>query len=650
MLQAYKYLFYCSLLLLTACNRDSGFVPTGSVWLQLTPPELLTPAKPSTILSLTNPSHVAINWKIRITQDHAPWFDLSKTSGRLDKGQTISLNLKLFDDLEPGVYRAELHLKQADQTQTYQVIGLIGESQSNNPQSARLSGRVVTSNELVSVNASGQTAIAAAQHPRFVPGQVLVKYRESASGTTDFRTKRRLQMSQSLQHDYPLRLLEPGLPGQHDVLETDRDVLWLVEQLRRDPRVAIAEPNYLLEPLELPNDPRIKEQWALGTAGLPIAWLLETGSTHPVTVAVIDTGFDLKHPDLQDRFLPGYDFCASSKTSATTQATTCHSDDDPGYSNPNNFHGTHVSGIIAARGNNLSGIAGAAYGTSVRLLPIKIFSDEGNTAPVDAFVKGIRWAVGLDVQGVPRNPNAARIINLSLGGLFKSDLMQDAINEARQQGALVLAATGNDGNGTVRTPAAAEYVLGIGSINADFKRSSFSNYSVKQLYGPGMVDLMLPGGTSNSISILSTVPDGYGFASGTSMATPMAAGIAALILSQNPGLSLEGLEQRLLASTYVDPSFMKPEEYGQGVLRADLALGLPGPGSTVHLILDGPTLRSGTTTLDAYGTSQPFEIDKLEPGNYRLHVLANGSSAQLAKTISLQLSENQNKTLEILLP
>ena len=427
--------------------------------------------------------------------------------------------------------------------------------------------------------------------------------------------------------DYGLHVLKTGLAGQHDLMETTQDVLTIVKQLEQDPRIEYAEPNYLLEALEVPNDPRLSEQWSLPVAGLPVAWSVETGSTHPVTVAVIDTGYDLNHPELKSRFLPGYDFCKKSEVvkvenedGQLESKLICNGavDTNPTYGNPQNFHGTHVAGLIAALGNNNTGIAGAAFGKEIKLLPVKIFDDNGGAATVDTFVNAIRWAVGLEVEGVPLNPNPARIINLSLGGLFESNALQEVVNEAHQRGALVLAAAGNDGEGplgtTIRIPASCDNVLGVGSIDSNFERSSFSNYSAKTLYGPGVVDVMTPGGSSSGGStsdLLSTFPGGYGQLHGTSMATPVAAGIAALILSQSPGLSVVELEKKLLAATYFDTSFMNTTEYGKGVLRADLALGLPGPESNVTLVLSGPSIRIMTTILELSGKTENFSLESL---------------------------------------
>jgi serine protease len=441
-----------------------------------------------------------------------------------------------------------------------------------------------------------------------------------------------------------------------------QDVEAVAAALSRDPRVEYATPNYYLEALELPNDTNISEQWALSVAGLPVGWQVETGSSNPVTVAVLDTGFDLSHEDLAGRFWPGYDFCGKTQEATETPSITCSSfDTDPGFGNTINNHGTHVAGILAATGNNAKGIVGAAYGSNVKLLPVKIFDDSGNAASIDTFAKGIRWAVGLEIAGVPVNEHPARIINLSLGGIFLNKdgsvnqgslrFIQDAVNAASSTGALVIAATGNDnGADYVRTPAAADHVLGVGSVSTALKRSDFSNYSAVKKFGPGGVDLMAPGN-----SILSTIPQNnsgliYGLLSGTSMSTPVISGIAALVLSHEPELSPEALEQRLLAATYFDTSYMTENEYGKGVLRADLVFGLPGPGSNVTVAASSAGMSTLTTTkLDVYGGSSPFTLSNLTGGSYRLVTLANGAGGQLSGLETLDVQDAEQKTANLVI-
>jgi subtilisin family serine protease len=224
--------------------------------------------------------------------------------------------------------------------------------------------------------------------------------------------------------------------------------------------------------------------------------------------------------------------------------------------------------------------------------------------------------------------------------------MQDAVDDADFAGALIVAATGNKSERFVLSPAAANHVIGVASVDGTLRLSGFSNTSEVKRYGPGVVDLVAPGD-----NMLSTVPGGdYGFLSGTSMSTPMVSGIAALLLSREPQLSSDELEQRLLAATYFDGSYMKEAKYGKGVLRADVAFGLPGPGSTVAVAVGSSTQSAlTTTTLDVYGNSSPFTLPNLSAGNYRFIALSNGVGGQLSNSQSITLQDAEQKTLEALI-
>ncbi|MDQ3398283.1 MAG: S8 family serine peptidase, partial [Deinococcota bacterium] len=345
-------------------------------------------------------------------------------------------------------------------------------------------------------------------------------------------------------------------------------------------------------------------------------------------------------------------------------------DADPGFGEPANFHGTHVAGIIGATGNNGLGVAGVVHDASVRLLPVKIFNDSGGGATTSTFVDGIRWAAGLPVTTSDakrvKNPNPARIINLSLGGDISSRAMQEAIDAARAQGATVIAATGNNGFERVLSPAAANGVIGVGSHNQLFGRSCFSNYGTGP-NGPGGVDIVAPGGEGNGTAvscgllgaqrqaILSTVPESsYSFSAGTSMAAPMVAGVAALILSRQPELSAAALEERLLTTGYFDPDAMNAEEYGAGVLRADRALGLPGPGDPVALYALGPegpgegrSEGTGLAVLDLYGGSSPYRVGGLSSGSYTVRAGAHGPGGLYGERSVLVRDDTSQEQLTI---
>src|SRR5699024_4437862 len=147
------------------------------------------------------------------------------------------------------------------------------------------------------------------------------------------------------------------------------------------------------------------------------------------------------------------------------------------------------------------------------------------------------------------------------------------------------------------SPAAAGGVIGVGSSNKSFRRSCFSNYGVGS-FGPGGVDLVAPGGEADGSTVacgiaavdvealMGPIPsDDYRGAVGTSVAAPMVSGAAALILARDPTLGVDALEARLLGSAYFDGSYMDSAGYGAGVLRADRALGLMGPGDVIDVEL-----------------------------------------------------------------
>src|SRR6266581_3528171 len=200
----------------------------------------------------------------------------------------------------------------------------------------------------------------------------------------------------------------------------------MAEQLQIDSAVQYADPARRVLPARVPNDPLFGQQWALSAAAgginAPTAWDLQIGSPG-VTVAVIDTGITA-HPDLAGRVLPGYDFISDpilsndgngrdpdpSDPGDGTSANEC-GDGTP--AEPSFFHGTFVSGLIAANTDNGVGIAGLDW--NARILPVRTLGKCGGT--FDDILDGVLWAAGVPVAGVPPNPNPARVINMSLGGL-----------------------------------------------------------------------------------------------------------------------------------------------------------------------------------------------------------------------------------------
>jgi len=310
-----------------------------------------------------------------------------------------------------------------------------------------------------------------------------------------------------------------------------------IDSISNSPLVEFAEPNFVVHATHIPNDPRWESQWGPQRINCEAAWDINEGSKS-VKVAIVDTGIDYNHEDLAGNYVSGgYDYVN-------------------GDSNPmdDNDHGSHCAGIAAGVMDNDVGIAGVAQ---VEVMAEKVLGSGGSGSSSDVAA-GITHAVG---QG-------ADIISLSLGG-SESSTIKNACDNAYAAGVLLVAASGNDYNDEVGFPAAHASCIAVGSIDNDDTRSDFSNYGDE-------LELVAPGR-----QILSTTRgDDYEYFTGTSMATPHVAGVAALAISRYPSYSNEDIRD-LLTSTAED---LGPdgwdEEYGYGLVDATLGGG-GGLGATV---------------------------------------------------------------------
>jgi subtilisin family serine protease len=327
----------------------------------------------------------------------------------------------------------------------------------------------------------------------------------------------------------------------HRMLEGTR--FWLVgvgdaakarKALAGDPRVAAVELNYVRYALATPNDPLFAtDQQYLLPLRLPSAWDVTRGS-NSVKVAIVDTGVDLDHPDLVNRILPGHDFVNND---AVAQ-------DDEG-------HGTMVAGLAAAETGNGIGIAGAAWNASI--LPVKVLDATGAGYDFDV-ANGIAWAAD----------NGAQVINLSLGGPWSSVTLYDAINYARSNGAVVVAAAGNDGAPVFSYPAAYADVA-VAATDASGDSAWFSNSGY-------WVDLSAPGIDVTSTGLAAGPTDAYAKGSGTSFASPIVAGIVALVRAQHPEWSQAQVVKQILRGWDRGPRGLDPY-YGLGLVDGFAAVG-----------------------------------------------------------------------------
>jgi len=298
------------------------------------------------------------------------------------------------------------------------------------------------------------------------------------------------------------------------------DIEALQEKLQQDPMIAEASPNYLAVITAVPNDPSFAYQYALnntgqvylpqlglsGTSGSDIkaveGWDWTTGSEETI-IAILDTGVESAHEDLKSKIVPGYNFVADNYNTK----------DDNG-------HGTFVASIAAAETDNDTGMAGVCW--LAKIMPIKCVHSNGSASYL-AIAAAIRYAAD----------NGARVINLSLGGLYPSVILEDACKYAFDNGCVIVAAAGNQGAPVLYPAAYDDYCLAVAATDAEDKVQDWSNY------GP-QVDVAAPGSIVFGAFYSLDDPDnykGYGWASGTSFATPYVSGAAALLMSYKPFLS-----------------------------------------------------------------------------------------------------------------
>ncbi len=273
-------------------------------------------------------------------------------------------------------------------------------------------------------------------------------------------------------------------------------------KLKQDKRFRSVEPNYIYRATLTPNDPSLSQQYAWAKVNAFAAWDTTLGSS-ATKIAVIDTGVQRTHPDLDAKIVPGYDW---------VQADTAPDD--------GNGHGTHVAGTAAAETNNGAGGAGTCPNCSI--MPLRVLDNSGSGTLANV-ASAIVYAAD----------NGAKVINMSLGGPGSSTL-QNAVDYAAGKGTFLACAAGNDNTSSTTSsyPGAYPNCFAVASTTSTDARSSFSNYGT-------WVEAAAPGS-----SIYSTwLNSGYNTISGTSMATPHVAGLGGLLASQ--GLTATQIRDRI---------------------------------------------------------------------------------------------------------
>jgi thermitase len=420
-----------------------------------------------------------------------------------------------------------------------------------------------------------------------------------------------------------------------------------LEALGRNPNIEFAERDPVAQALLVPNDPHYGSQWHLPKINAPAAWDLGTGDRNTV-IAVLDTGVAYSHPDLKGKVLQGYNFIGNNTNAA----------DDQG-------HGTLVAGAAAAISNNSAGVSGVAWQNLI--LPVKVLDANGSGSH-SAIANGIVYAAD---QG-------ARVINLSLGSTSGSSTLESAVKYAWNKNAVLVAAAGNNGNNTLVYPAAYGQVIGVSGLTSSDVLATWSSYGTH-------VSLAAPGA-----NILTTTMSGsYGYASGTSLASPLVAGVAGLVAAATPEL-LNGEVREVVEKTATDLGAAGFDTlYGNGRVNAaaavkeglnrkvsditapQVAISSPAASATVSGVVDvlvDATDNVGVTKLEFYvnasrlasttASSAAFVWDTraLADGSYTLEARAYdaagnaGYSAKVTVKVANSAADTTAPTVAIISP
>jgi len=358
----------------------------------------------------------------------------------------------------------------------------------------------------------------------FVPNELIIKFKDDVSGffcfddlfdtgvfSLDFLNMKYDVVSQEKLFGHSVR--SEYMSNFYKLsFSDDVDLSSLIEEYSDLDFVDFVEPNYVYSICEMPDDPLFGSQWGLDQSNdcdidAPEAWDIETGDSD-IVVAVIDTGVDYNHEDLSGKCISGYDFV--------------NNDNDP---MDDHDHGTHCAGIIGANGNNGVGISGVCW--NCKIMPVKVLSGQGSGSS-SGVADGIIYAAD----------NGADVISMSLGGSQDSQVIKNAVNHAYSKGVVLIAAAGNDDSSTKMYPAAYDNVIAVAATNQNDDRAYFSQYG-------NWIDVAAPGKNINSC----VINNGYDSLSGTSMACPHVAGLAGLLLSKKPSLSVDEIKSILRSTT-----------------------------------------------------------------------------------------------------
>lgn|GEM_PF-1896861 len=361
--------------------------------------------------------------------------------------------------------------------------------------------------------------------PGFKQGEIIFKVR--GSDADEFRVLKK----------YNLTLLRRDSRMGYVLASTSEntDLLKLAARINNDPAVLYVQPNYTYRLLGKPNDLQYSRQWGMEKIKAAGGW----DAAHPgseVIIAVLDSGVDVNHPDLKDRLVPGVNTVNPLKSARDSDG-----------------HGTHVAGIAGAATGNGTGVAGVAGIAGIKIMPVKVF-DGWNGTDI-SITDGIIWAAD----------HGAKVINMSFGSNYPSKILADAIDYAYEKGVVLVAAAGNWASEEISYPAAVSKVISVSATDKEDNLAGFSSY------GPE-IDICAPGEEIYSTYWDPYKGSTYAEMSGTSMASPMVAGLAALILAKDQNVSNDDVRQIIEASAtdLGDPGW--DPQFGHGRIDMHKAL------------------------------------------------------------------------------
>lgn len=512
----------------------------------------------------------------------------------------------------------------------------------------------------------------------------------------------------------------------------------LVALLKADPEVEFVEPVQRVRRHTAPNDPYylagpavsgstggpVVGQWYLRTPtanaatsttdlvssiGIEAAWNRTLGAA-TVVVAVLDTGVRKEHPDLAGRLLAGYDFVSDTEVandgdgrdgdpSDPGDFTTAAENSNPSgtfyqcdprglglaTATPSSWHGTTTASLVGAATNDGIGMAGTAPG--VKVLPVRVLGKCFGSSP--DILAAMRWAAGIHVDGVPDNPNPAKVINMSLGGGTCSAAYQQAVNEVLAAGAVIVASAGNSEGEPMEAPGSCTGVIGVTALRNVGTKVGFSSLgtasTLPTIGAPGGNCVNLSGACLYPIlaatNLGSTVPttsgysDSFNYTLGTSFSSPLVAGVAALIVSVNSSATPAQVKNYITSTARSFPTtggtsgisacraavanVVQDECYcnsfcGAGMLDAGAAVAAAA-GSTVTppaaaiTVSPASPVAGQTVTLSSSSTAGSFVITgylwRLVSGGGAVPSVANGST--LGSGSSVTLSPTATGTVQV---